>query len=90
MGAQFVNRMGLKTSIMWKVTIQCSAESWGDHSAAFKALSAQYTPMPTSSKKMKGDARRIMEFELEDVNDAESFIESAMKLDGFVGEFEAL
>jgi hypothetical protein len=75
---------------MWKVTIQCSAESWGEHSTGFKAIVAQYTNTPLSSKKMKGDARRIMEFELENVNDAEEFIEKSMTLNGFMGTFEAL
>jgi hypothetical protein len=75
---------------MWKVTIQCSAESWRDHATAFKAIAARYPSTPLSSKKMKGDERRIMEYELENVNDAEEFIESCMTLGGFTGEFEAL
>jgi hypothetical protein len=75
---------------MWKVTIQCSAESWRDHATAFKAIAARYPSTPLSSKKMKGDERRIMEYELENVNDAEEFIESCMTLSGFTGEFEAL
>lgn len=75
---------------MWKVTIQCSAESWGNHAVAFKAIAAQYAATTLSSKKMKGDERRIMEYELENVNDAEEFIERSMALSGFIGTFEAL
>jgi hypothetical protein len=75
---------------MWKVTIQCSADSWRDHAAAFKDIAARYASTPLSSKKMKGDERRIMEYELENVNDAEEFIESCMTLNGFTGTFEAL
>jgi hypothetical protein len=75
---------------MWKVIIQCSAESWREHAEAFKAIAAQYSSTPLSSKKMKGDERRIMEYELENVNDAEEFIERCTTLSGFTGTFEAL
>jgi hypothetical protein len=75
---------------MWKVTIQCSAESWSEHAEAFKAIAAQYSSTPLSSKKMKGDERRIMEYELENVDDAEEFIERCTALHGFTGTFEAL
>lgn len=75
---------------MWKVTIECSADSWRDHGTAFKAIADEYCSTPLSSKKMKGDSRRIMEYELEDVSDAEEFIESCMTLSGFTATFEAL
>ena len=75
---------------MWKVTIQCSAESWRQQAEAFKAIAAQYSSTPLSSKKMKGDERRIMEYELENVNDVEEFIERCTALGGFTGTFEAL
>jgi hypothetical protein len=88
--AWITRNTNLNTTTMWKVTIQCSADSWRDHAAAFKAIAARYATTALSSKKMKGDERRIMEYELENVNDAEEFIESCMTLSGFTGTFEAL
>lgn len=75
---------------MWRVTIQCSAESWTLHSKAFKAIADKYPGTPLSSKKMKGDGQRIMEYQLENVNDAEDFMEECLTLDGFTASFESL
>ncbi len=75
---------------MWRVTIQCSAESWSKHAPAFKAIAANYSGTPLVSKKMKDDERRIMEYQIEDISEAEEFIEACMTLDGFVATFEAL
>ena len=75
---------------MWKIIIQCSAESWKQSSKEFKAIAEQYPLNLGSSKKMKGDERRIMEYEIENVSEAEDFIADCMRLDGFTGTFEAL
>ena len=75
---------------MWKVTIQCSADSWSKQGAVFKEIAAEYSNTPQSSKKMKGDGRRVMEYELENVGEVEEFLERSLALDGFMGEFEAL
>ena len=48
---------------MWKVIIQCSADSWKNSATEFKAIAAQYPLTLGSSKKMKGDEQRIMEYE---------------------------
>jgi hypothetical protein len=39
---------------------------------------------------MKDDERRIMEYQLENVSDAEEFVEECLALDGFIATFEAL
>lgn len=75
---------------MWRVIIQCSAESWRNHATAFKAIAAKYPGTPIASKKMKDDERRIMEYQLENVSDAEEFMEECLTLDGFIATFEAL
>lgn len=75
---------------MWRVTVECSAESWDTHSKAFKAIAAKYPGTPLSSKKMKGDGQRIMEYQLENVNDAEEFMEECLTVDGFTATFESL
>ena len=75
---------------MWLLTIKCSAESWDIHSKAFKAIAAKYPATPSSSKKMKGDGQRIMEYQIENVNDAEDFIEECSTLTGFTAAFESL
>lgn len=75
---------------MWKVTIQCPAESWRQDASAFKAIALKYAGIPLSSKKMQGDERRIMEYQIENVSDAEEFIEASTALPGFVGTFESL
>jgi hypothetical protein len=75
---------------MWRVIIQCSAASWSANATAFKAIAAKYPGEAIASKKMKGDERRIMEYQLEDVSDAEDFVADCLALDGFMAEFEAL
>ena len=75
---------------MWCVTIQCSDDDWRIHGKAFKLLAEQYPVTLLSSKKMPSDDRRIMSYQIEDVNDAEEFTEASMKLDGFMAIFESL
>ncbi|MEG4506889.1 hypothetical protein QUA81_24580 [Microcoleus sp. F6_B4] len=75
---------------MWLLIIKCSAESWDIHSKAFKAIAAKYPATPLSSKKMKGSGQRIMEYQLEDVNDVEEFMGECLTLDGFTATFESL
>jgi hypothetical protein len=75
---------------MWRVIIECSADSWAAHAVAFKAIAARYSDTPLASKKMKGDERRIMEYQLEDLDEAEDFIAECQALDGFTATFEAL
>lgn len=76
---------------MWLVKIFCSAESWRTQASAFNAILAKYAAKPLTTKKMKDDERRIMEFQMEDVGEAEAFIdECGATLSGFSGQFEAL
>ncbi|MBE9185544.1 hypothetical protein IQ270_12765 [Microcoleus sp. LEGE 07076] len=75
---------------MWRLIINCSAASWDMNSKAFKALAEKYPATPLSSKKMKGDGQRIMEYQLENVNDVEDFMEECLTLDGFTASFESL
>lgn len=75
---------------MWRVIIQCSAESWRNSATAFNAIAARYPGTPLSSKKMKDDQRRIMEYQIENINDAEEFMEECMTIDGFTATFESL
>jgi hypothetical protein len=75
---------------MWRVTIQCSDDSWRIHSATFKAMAEKYAGNLLSSKKMAGDDRRVMSYQIEDVNDAEEFTDECMKLAGFTAMFESL
>jgi hypothetical protein len=75
---------------MWRVTINCSAESWGLHSTAFKVIAEKYPGKPLSSKKMQDDQRRSMEYQIEDVSEAEEFMEECQTLSGFTASFESL
>ncbi len=75
---------------MWRVTINCSAESWGVGGTAFKAIAEKYGGKVLSSKKMKEDERRSMEYQIEDVNEAEAFVEECLALAGFTAFFESL
>jgi hypothetical protein len=75
---------------MWRVTINCSAEDWRIHGAAFKELATKYPASLLSSKKMHGDERRIMEYQIENVSDAEDFTEECLKIPGFTAIFESL
>jgi hypothetical protein len=75
---------------MWRVTINCSAEDWRIHGAAFKELATKYPASLLSSKKMHGDERRIMEYQIEQVSDAEDFTEACLTIPGFSSLFESL
>ncbi|MBE9031852.1 hypothetical protein IQ266_19135 [filamentous cyanobacterium LEGE 11480] len=75
---------------MWRVTINCSADSWSQYGDAFKAIAEKYHGTPISSKKMKDDQRRIMEYKLDDVSEAEEFVEECLSLEGFTAFFESL
>jgi hypothetical protein len=75
---------------MWRVTIQCSDDSWRVQAAAFKAIADKYSNTLLSSKKMPGDDRRIMSYQIEDVSEAEEFTEECQSLDGFTAMFESL
>jgi hypothetical protein len=75
---------------VWQVTIQCSDNSWRLHSTAFKAIAASYPGTLLSSKKMPGDDRRIMSYQLTDVSDAEEFTAACLGIEGFTALFESL
>jgi hypothetical protein len=75
---------------MWCITINCSADDWKINGSAFKNLAAQYPATLLSSKKMHGDERRIMEYQIENVSDAEDFTDACMTLSGFTAMFESL
>jgi hypothetical protein len=75
---------------MWRVIIQCSAESWHNDATNFKAIVAKYPVTILASKKMKSDESRIMEYQLENVSDVEELIEECTTLNGFSATFEAL
>ncbi|MBD1913324.1 MULTISPECIES: hypothetical protein [unclassified Leptolyngbya] len=75
---------------MWRVIVQCPAESWRQYATEFKAIAEKYSSTPLASKKMKDDERRIMEYQIENVNEAEEFIEECVALEGFTATFEAL
>ena len=76
--------------LMWKITINCSADDWRINGTAFKDLVAKYPATLLSSKKMHGDERRIMEYQIENVSDAEDFTDECMTLTGFTVAFESL
>jgi hypothetical protein len=76
--------------IMWRITINCSADDWRISGTAFKDLAAKYPTTLLSSKKMHGDERRIMEYQIENVSDAEDFTEECMTIAGFTAIFESL
>jgi hypothetical protein len=75
---------------MWRVIIQCSADGWRTHATSFKAIAAKYPASLLSSKKMKDDERRIMEYQLENINDAEELMAECLTLENFTVTFEAL
>jgi hypothetical protein len=75
---------------MWLVTITCSEEAWKRDSAKFLAIASKYGDIPVSSKKMKADGDRIMQYQLEHVGDAEAFEEEAAALPDFTAIFESL
>jgi hypothetical protein len=75
---------------MWRVTIQCSDDSWRIQGKAFKILAEKYPVTLLSSKKMPADDRRIMSYQIEDVSDAEEFTDACQSLTGFTALFESL
>ncbi len=75
---------------MWRVTINCSADDWQINGKAFKELALKYPATLISSKKMHGDDRRIMEYQIEQVSDAEDFTDECLTLAGFTAVFESL
>ena len=75
---------------MWRVTIQCSDDSWRIHGKTFKTIAEKYPSTLISSKKMPGDGTRIMSYQLEEVSDAEAFTDECQGLDGFSALFESL
>jgi hypothetical protein len=75
---------------MWRITINCSAESWDLHGKTFKTIAEKYQGTPLSTKKMKDDQRRIMEYQIDDVTEAEEFTEECLTLSGFTAFFESL
>jgi hypothetical protein len=75
---------------MWRVTINCSADDWRIQGTAFKELATKYPASLLSSKKMHGDERRIMEYQIENVSDAEDFTEACLTIPGFTAIFESL
>ncbi len=75
---------------MWRVTIECSEDSWRIHGKAFKTIAEKYPSTLLSSRKMPGDDRRLMSYQIEDVSDAEEFTDACLTLSGFTAMFESL
>jgi len=75
---------------MWRVTINCSADDWQINGKVFKEMALKYPTTLLSSKKMHGDERRIMEYQIEHVSDAEDFVDDCLKLAGFTAVFDSL
>jgi hypothetical protein len=75
---------------MWRVTIHCSDDSWRIQATAFKTIAEKYPNQLLSSKKMPGDNRRIMSYQIDDVSDAEEFTAECQGLAGFTAFFESL
>jgi len=74
---------------MWQVNITCSGEAWKIYSTEFKALADKYRGDCITSKKMP-NGQRIMLYKVEDVSDAEAFVEECQKFSGFTADFESL
>lgn len=74
---------------MWQVNINCSGEAWKIYGAEFKALADEYSGACITSKKTP-DGKRIMVYKIEDVSDAEAFVEACQKFSGFTADFESL
>jgi hypothetical protein len=75
---------------MWRVTIQCSDDSWRIHGKTFKTIAEKYPATLLSSKQMPGGGIRLMSYQLEDVSDAEEFTDECQNLEGFTALFESL
>lgn len=74
---------------MWLVIITCSGDAWKRHATDFLALADKYPSTCVSSKKTPDD-KRFMEYQIEDVGDAEAFQDECQNLDGFSARFESL
>jgi hypothetical protein len=74
---------------MWLVTITCSSDAWKRLSSDFLAIADKYPGSCTSSKRMP-DGKRLMEYKIEDVGDAEAFQDECQNLEGFTAVFESL
>ena len=74
---------------MWLVTITCSDDAWKLYSAGFLAMADKYQGTCISSKKTP-DGKRLMEYKIEDVGDAEAFQDECQNLEGFTAQFESL
>lgn len=75
--------------MMWLVTINCSEDSWRNQAAAFNAIAIKY-PAPTPITKKMPDGHRVMEYQIEDISDAEALEEECQQLEGFRAQFEAM
>lgn len=73
---------------MWQVNVTCSGEAWKLYAADFKAMIEKYTYELVVSKKLPNE-QRIMGYKIEDVSDAESFVEDSIKFPGFTADFES-
>ncbi|MBD1831279.1 hypothetical protein H6F61_00965 [Cyanobacteria bacterium FACHB-472] len=74
---------------MWLLTVTCSGDDWKRHGNEFKAIADKYENTCISSKKMP-DGKRFMEYQVEDVGDAEAFQDESLTLEGFSASFESL
>ena len=74
---------------MWLVIITCSGDAWKRYGTDFLALAGKYPSTIVSSKKTP-DGKRFMEYQIEDVGDAEDFEQECQNLDGFTARFESL
>jgi hypothetical protein len=74
---------------MWLVNVTCSNDAWKRCAVEFKTMTDKYQGDCISSKRMP-DGRRIMEYKIEDVNDAEAFQDECASLAEFTAYFESL
>ena len=74
---------------MWQVNITCAGEAWKIYATEFKALADKYSGTCITSKKLP-DGKRIMVYKIEDVSDAEAFVEECHNFSGFTADFESL
>ena len=74
---------------MWLITITCSADAWKQQGTQLLAIADKYSAVSVSSKKMP-DGERTMQYKVEDVGDAEAFVDECQQLEGFAASFESL
>jgi hypothetical protein len=74
---------------MWLITITCSADAWKQLGTQLLAIADKYSAVSVSSKKM-ADGERTMQYKIEDVSDAEAFVDECQQLEGFAASFESL